>query len=112
MIYKEVLPGETSEGKEGKKPSSSVISGVAPEAARSHGELWSINYILEIVLSRGEGAGILYPSRNQLWATGRPGSLCDGGPKIPGTCRLGNSVYKSEPLKDIGSAVSMVTRQW
>lgn len=31
VIYKGALPGEASERKEGKKPSSSMTSGVAPD---------------------------------------------------------------------------------
>lgn len=82
-MHKGAFTGETSEGEKGKKPSNSVISGVAPDSAWPHGELWSINYISEIVLSTGKGTGVLYPPRNQSLTAGRPGSQGLGEPNLP-----------------------------
>lgn len=68
---------------ERERSQARVASGVAPNTAWPHGELYSITYGLELVLARGKGAGILYPPRNRSLTTGRPGGLCDGAPNPP-----------------------------
>lgn len=123
VIYIGTLPGETSEERNDKTTttkkttSNSVISGAASDCLTPWGAL-EYNYISEIVLPGGKGAGVWYPPRNQSLAAARPGSLWEGWgrgrtPKLLGTCSKVTPVHKGEHLKVTGSAVSSTAiRGW